>query len=129
MKYHVTLARDDVFSELAGSHSFCSLDDFNKACTAFIVKNRTGTPSFCGTTSFSQNVISSNRRFAEMQFRRIVILPKQKITESNLTESLHGRIVEFEKIHNAERHFSELFVQPNVVFLKHHLPKPHFAEH
>ena len=62
---------------------------------------------YFGATSFSQNVISSNRRFAEMQFRRIVILPKQKIAESHLTESLHGRIVEFEKIHNAERRFPE----------------------
>ena len=40
-------------------------------------------------------------------FCRIVILPKQKIAESHLTESSHGRIVEFVKLHNAERHFFE----------------------
>ena len=31
-----------------------------------------------GATSFSRNGISSNRRFAEMQFCRIVILPDKK---------------------------------------------------
>ena len=90
-----------------------------------------------GVTSFSQNVISSNRHFAKMQFCRIVVLPK-KIAESHLTESLHGRIVELAKLHNAERHFSEslfsrtsfprIVVQPNVVFPKHHLSERHFAE-
>ena len=32
-----------------------------------------------GATSFSRNVISSNRRFAEIQFFRIVVLPKNKL--------------------------------------------------
>ena len=35
-----------------------------------------------GATSFSRNVISSNRRFAEMQFCRIVVLLK-KMTEND----------------------------------------------
>ena len=58
--------------------------------------------------------------FAESLFCR------KKISESHLTESSHGRIIELAKLHNAERHFSEsLFsrtsfsrieVQPNVIF-------------
>ena len=74
-----------------------------------------------GATSFCQNVISSNRRFAESLFLR-----KKKIAESHLTESSHGRIVELAKHHNAERNISESFfsrtsfsgivVQPNVIF-------------
>ena len=88
-------------------------------------------------TSFSRNVISSNRRFAEMQFCRIVVLPQQKIAESDLTEASHGRTVKLAKLYNADRHFSESFrrtsflrfvVQPNVVFPKHLLPERHSAE-
>ena len=89
-----------------------------------------------GATSFSRNVISSNRRFAEMQFCRIVVLPKQKIAESHLTEASHGRIVELAKLHNAERHFSEslfsrtsfsrIVVQPNVIFTNRRLAERRF---
>ena len=85
-----------------------------------------------GATSFSRNVISSNLRVAEMQFCRIVVLPKQNIAESHLTEASHGRIVELAKLHNAERHFFEslfsrtsffqIIVQPNVIFTNRRLP-------
>ena len=34
---------------------------------------------FFGATSFSRNVISSNRRSAEIQLCRIIILPKKKL--------------------------------------------------
>ena len=43
--------------------------------------------------------------FSERHF--IQSLPKKNITERNLTESSHSRIVELPKLHNAERHFSE----------------------
>ena len=56
-----------------------------------------------GATSFSWNVISSNRRFAEIQFCRIVMLPEQKIAESRLTESSYGWIIKLAKLHSAER--------------------------
>ena len=39
MKYHITLARNDVIGKLAGSRSLCSLDDFQEPYTAIIVKN------------------------------------------------------------------------------------------
>ena len=45
MKYHITLARNDVIGKLGGSRFPYSLDDFNEPCTAVIVKKRTGTPS------------------------------------------------------------------------------------
>ena len=91
-----------------------------------------------GATSFSRNVISSNRRFAEMQFFRIIVLPKKKIAQSHLTESSHGRIVELANLHNAERHFfeslfsrrtfSRIVVQPNVIFPNRLSAECHFPE-
>ena len=93
---------------------------------------------YSGATSFSRNVISLNRRFTEMHFFRIVVLPKKKIAERHFTKSSYGRIVELAKLYNAERHFFELLfsgtsfsriiVQPNVVFPKHRLLERHFAE-
>ena len=50
MKYHVTLASNDVFGELAGSRSPCSLDDFNESCTAVIVKKKNWHAKFLYTT-------------------------------------------------------------------------------
>ena len=50
MKYHVTLAHNDVFGELAGSQFPCSLDDFNEPCTAVIVKKKNWHANFFGTT-------------------------------------------------------------------------------
>ena len=47
MKYHITLARNDVIGKLGGSRFPYSLDDFNEPCTGVIVTKRTGTPSFC----------------------------------------------------------------------------------
>ena len=80
MKYHFTLAQNDVFGELAGSHFPCSLDDFNEPSTALIVKKRTATLSLCtllislvlylgsnGSTSFK---IYSFRR--EFKIKRIL---------------------------------------------------------
>ena len=91
-----------------------------------------------GALFFPRNVISSNRPFAEIQFCRIIILPKQKIAESHLTESSHGRIVEFAKLHNAERHFSaslfsrtsflRIVVQPNVIFKNRRSAERRFPE-
>ena len=46
MKYHITLARNDVIGKLGGSRFPYFLDDFNEPCTAVIVKKRTGTPRF-----------------------------------------------------------------------------------
>ena len=40
MKYHVTVAHNDVFGKLASSCSPCSLDNFNEPCTAVIVKKK-----------------------------------------------------------------------------------------
>ena len=91
-----------------------------------------------GTTSFFRNVISLNSRFAETHFCRIVVLPKQNISESHLTEASHGRIVELAKLHNAERHFSELLfsrtsfsrlvVQLKVIFTNRHSAERRFPE-
>ena len=79
---------------------------------------------------------TSIRRFAEIQFCRIAVLPKQKIAESHSTETSHSRIVELPKIHNAERHFSEslisrtsfsrIVVQPNVIFTNRHSAERRF---
>ena len=93
---------------------------------------------FFWATSFSRNVISSNRCFAEIQFCRIVILPKRKIAKSHWTESSHGRIVELAEFHNAERHFSEslfsrtsfsrIAFQPNVIFTNRRSAERRFPE-
>ena len=83
---------------------------------------------FGGATSFSLNVISSNRRcFAET-----------KNCRNHLNEASHGRNVELAKLHNAERHVSESFfsrtsfsgivVQPNVIFPNHLSAERHFHE-
>ena len=40
MKYHITLARNDVIGKLGGSRFPYSLDDFNEPCTAVIVKKK-----------------------------------------------------------------------------------------
>ena len=42
MKYHITIARNDVIGKLEGSRSPCSLDDFDEPCTTVIVKKKTG---------------------------------------------------------------------------------------
>ena len=91
-----------------------------------------------GATSFSRNVISSNRRFAGTQFCQIVVFTKQKIAESHLTEALHGRIVELVKLYDAERHFSEslfsrtsfprIIVQPNIIFTHRRSAGRYFPE-
>ena len=78
------------------------------------------------------NVISSNHRFAEMQFCRIVVLPEKNCRKS------FDRIVQLAKLHNAERHFSEslfsrtsfprIIVQPNVIFTNRRSDERHFPE-
>ena len=50
MKYHVTLARNDVFGELAASRFPCSLDDFNRPCTVVIVKKKNWHAKFLYST-------------------------------------------------------------------------------
>ena len=85
-----------------------------------------------GATLFSRNVVSSNRRFAEMQFCRIVVLSKKNCPKS------FDRIVELAKLHNAERHFSEslfkrtsfsqIVVQPNVIFTNRRSAERRFPE-
>ena len=40
MKYHITLARNDVIGKLGGSRFPYSLDDFNEPCTAVIMKKK-----------------------------------------------------------------------------------------
>ena len=41
MKYHITLAKNDVIGELSSSRIPCSIDDFNEPCkTAVIVKKK-----------------------------------------------------------------------------------------
>ena len=50
MKYHITLARNDVFGELVGSGSSCSLDDYNEPCTAVIVEKKNWYPKFLYAT-------------------------------------------------------------------------------
>ena len=40
MKYHITLARNDVIGKVGSSRSPCSLDDFNISCTAVIAKKK-----------------------------------------------------------------------------------------
>ena len=60
------------------------------------------------------------------------------MTDSHLTESSHGRIVELAKLHNAEWHFSEwlfsrtsfsrIVVQLNVIFTNRHSAERRFAE-
>ena len=51
--YHITLARNDVFSDLADSHSPCSLDDFNEACTVVIVIKKNWHAKFLYATHLS----------------------------------------------------------------------------
>ena len=60
-----------------------------------------------GAASFFRNVIPLNHCFAETSSYRIVVSPKKNITERNLTESSHSRIVELLELNNAEQHFSE----------------------
>ena len=78
------------------------------------------------------NVISSSRRFDEMQSCR------KKNCQSHLSKSSHGRIVKLAKLHNAERHFSEsLFsrksfsrigAHPNVIFTNFRSAERRFPE-
>ena len=101
---------------------------------------------YSGATSFSRNVISLNRRFTEMHFFRIVVLPKKKIAERHFTKSSYGRIVELAKLYNAERHcysaehhfpessfsrtsFSRNIVCSNVILSKLYEAKCHLTEH
>ena len=72
MKYHVTLARNDVIGEFAGSRSSCSLDNFDEPCT---VKKRTGTPSFCKLCKFFSVFLldSNDSTFLEIYFRQSIL--------------------------------------------------------
>ena len=60
-----------------------------------------------GATSFSRNFISSNRCLPKRHFIESLFAEKKNITERNLTESSHRRIVELPELHNTERYFSE----------------------
>ena len=101
------------------------------------------------------HIIVSKRHFSESLFCRNVILPnclaEKKIyiyiTERNLTESSHSEWSNyrnfimsniFPNCCSAERYFPEssynhtsfsrIFVRPNVIFPKYHLPERHFPE-
>ena len=71
MKYHVTLARNDVFGELAGSHF-----------PRYYKKKKTGTPSFCTLLISSVLQLGSN----DLTFFKIYscqgILEKRGILEA-----------------------------------------------
>ena len=67
MKYHVTVACNDVFRELVGSRSPCSLEDINEPCTAVIVKKRTDLPSFCTLLILSVLQLGSNQSTSSCQ--------------------------------------------------------------
>ena len=53
MKYHITLARNNVIGKLGGSHFPYSLDDFNEPCTAVIVKKKNWHAKFLYATHLS----------------------------------------------------------------------------
>ena len=53
MKYHITLARNDVIGKLGGSRFPYSLDHFNEPCTAVIVKKKNCHAKFLYATHLS----------------------------------------------------------------------------
>ena len=59
-----------------------------------------------GATSFSWNVISPTRCFAETVFYRIVVLPNNDIAERRLTQLSYIQIVKLKKIDNPELYIS-----------------------
>ena len=74
---------------------------------SLIIFNRRMRQTFRAATSFSRNVISSNRCFAEMQFRRIFVWPKKKLPKVIWPNRHMAESSISEECHNAERHYSE----------------------
>ena len=76
--------------------------------------------------------------FPEHHFTESLSRRKKNITERNLTELSHSRIVALSKLHNVERPFYESSfsrtsfsrnkICPNAIFPKYNLPERHFPE-